>query len=343
MIFRKDDISDDALRVAFSFESGTFDLQTLCPKGWFEAEEGRSTAVRLDRRWERMFGSLRSLGILLASASSGPLSLTDAWLKPAFLRIPESDILIEVETGCEVRCSAINSALAIVEEVGDQQLASLQFLDSTGQGVLKILLTSGSNLTAFEQLVVAHAWSPVQDHERHAVSSHHPILSRPPAAAAVRSLWSGLSRTMPGNYFPGLDGVSRHAALSVAGPDLAWQVSATAVKKALEQVTLRNASLGGAVRNAAVVLPAAFRPFQSQSCHCGNTWFSDVGQFTLFSPDSAWQAWAIRYLTATDEVICLEFYDAEDRFCGGLGLRPDATGDDHRAWMHALRIPRELA
>lgn len=331
-------LPDDALRVAFSFNAGTFDLRRICPEWYFETDDGRCTAVRLDHRWERLFGSLRELGMVLASTSSGPLTLKDTWLQPAFLRLPESDVLLDVESGCEVRLSALNSALAIVEDVGDQQLASLHFLDSTGRGMLKILLTSGSDLTAFEQLVMAHSFTPFHAKDRHLASPLHSArCSGKPDAASVRALWSGLSRTTPGDFFPGLEGISRHAALSAAGADLAWLVSVDAVQEAVQQAVLHRLTLGGAVRNSAVILPAAFRPSQSESFHGRTTWFSDLGQFTLCAHHSLCRTWAVRHSTAIGDVVCLEFYDAEDRFCGGLGLRPEANAQDQHHWKHALR------
>lgn len=332
------DILPDGPRVAFSFHAGTFDLQGTCPSKCMSSAGARSQTVRLDRRFERMFSLLRDLGMVLASASSGPLSLTGVWLQPAFQRIPESDILIETETGCELRTACLNSALAVIEQVNDQQLASLQFLDSTGRAVLKLQLTSGSDLVAFEQLVVAHAASPVQPREHCQWSGHRQPLSRHlPDAATVRRLWAGLSRTTPCHFFPGLEGISRHAALSVAGADLAWPVTAASVKEAMEQVVQLRSPLDAAVRNHAVVFPAAFRLTQSEACGRGHAWSSDLGQFALQAGDEAWEAWAVCRGIPGDEDVFLEFYDAEDRFCGCVGLRADASARDYRVWSHALQ------
>ena len=332
------DFPPDSLpRVAFSFRSGTFDLRSIRPDLCFETEDGFSTAIHLDERWQSMFAKLQNLGVVLASVQSGPVCVADTWERPTFQRVPGSRELVELETGTEIRLSSMKSAMAVVEETQSQQIASIQFFDVTGAGCLKIMVTNWSDLGAFEKLIVAHGRLP-----------EGPLLTGkkklPPLSSAsevdakkVETLWPGLARSLPETYFPGLEGVLRRDALSEAGETFSWQVSSAAVQRAIEEMARRHVALGTAIRNEAVFIPALVKPNRWNFCGCGQTFFSDYSQFTFRHCCGNWEAHAVRFATDTDEVICLEFYDNRGQFCGGLGVRPEAALEDHVCWNEALR------
>ncbi len=359
-------------RIAYSFPEGTFDLRSLCPHAWFEADDGWTTAVRLGGHLPSLFRRLEHLGVILVSAQSGPVSLADTWERPSFQWVAHTGEFVELRSGAEVRLAALKTAMAVVQEVEDQQVASIQFFDAQGAGGLKLMMTNWSDLEFFEALVTIHARSREEGQadgrlERlglnlnpgGAASSStrglgHRAGGAMPAvpamedsattqaqghahdAATVRRLWSGLARSLPDSDFPGMQGLSRREGLAMAGGDMAWAVSREQVLRAVEAMAARGVLMGGAVRNGLAILPAAFRPRHWNPCGCGQTFFSGRSQFTLRRCCGAGEAWAVRFSTATDEVVCLEFYDEEGRFSGGLGLGAEATAEDHGCWRELV-------
>ncbi|MEZ0273924.1 MAG: hypothetical protein ACAH88_03395 [Roseimicrobium sp.] len=343
-------------RIAYSFQQGTFDLRSLSPNLWFEADDGWSTAVRLGGHLPSLFRRIEHLGVVLASAQSGPLSVADTWERPSFQWVSHTGEFVEPNSGAEVRLASLKSVMAVVQEVEDQQVASLQFFDTAGDGGLKLMLTNWSDLDYFEALISIHGrakeeegaakkpaseatgklprrrvFSEEQDQEDAILSGF--------SADVVRPLWPGLSRTMPDSQFPGVPGLLRREALSLAGGDFAWKVSKEAVLRAMENMATRGVALGGAVRNGLSYIPTAFRPKHWNHCGCGQTFFGECTQFTLRRCcGNAWESWAVRHMNAagTDEVVCLEFYDSRRRFCGGLGLSSGANVGDHACWRSWL-------
>ncbi len=352
-------------RIAYSFPQGTFDLGALCPQSAFEADDGWSTAVRLGGHLPSLFRRLEHLGVVLASAQSGPFSLADAWAEPSFQWVSHTGEFVDLHSGAEVRLAAIRSVLAVVQEVEDQQVASLQFMDAESQGGLKLLLTNGSDLDLFEALISIHARPreeaadcatrtrsgrslPVKDQGS---TAHHRAASLPAMAGLgdstshiagssqtdlVRTLWPGLTRSLPESDFPGCPGLSRREAFALAGPEFAWQVSFDAVARALENMAARHVSMGSVVRNSVVVLPATARPRHWSQCGCGQTFLGGGSQFTLRRCAPGAEAWAVRFSNETDEVTCLEFFDGAGAFAGAIGLSPEASDGDHQCWREIL-------
>ncbi|QIF00666.1 ChuX/HutX family heme-like substrate-binding protein [Roseimicrobium sp. ORNL1] len=348
-------------RIAYSFKQGTFDLKSLAPHLWFEADDGWSTAVRLGGHLQSLFRRIEHLGVVLASAQSGPLSTADTWERPSFQWVSHTGEFVEPSSGAEVRLASLKSVMAVVQEVEDQQVASLQFFDASGEGGLKLMLTNWSDLDYFEALISIHGRAREEGSSRQRLLGGKgndndkanamvvptrnavPFEERDEEGAVlsgftadmVHPLWSGLSRTLPDSHFPGVPGLLRRDALALAGGQHAWQVSKDMVLRAMEDMVMRGVALGGAVRNGVSYVPMAFRPKHWNQCGCGQTFFGECTQFTLRRCcGSAWECWAVCHTNAkgTDEVVCLEFYDSQRRFCGGLGLSTGATSGDHACW-----------
>jgi hypothetical protein len=343
-------------RIAYSFKQGTFDLKSLAPHLWFEADDGWSTAVRLGGHLPSLFRRIEYLGVVLASAQSGPLSTADTWERPSFQWVSHTGEFVEPSSGAEVRLGSLKSVMAVVQEMEDQQVASLQFFDAAGDGGLKLMLTNWSDLDYFEALISIHGRPREEDGSRQvppcgkdkqigvptrnamlpfAVRDEEGAVLSGFTAEMVHPLWSGLSRTLPDSHFPGMPGLLRRDALALAGGQHAWQVSKETVLRAMEDMVTRGVALGGTVRNGLSYLPMAFRPKHWNQCGCGQTFFGECTQFTLRRCcGSAWECWAVCHTNAkgTDEVVCLEFYDSQRRFCGGLGLSTGASVGDHACW-----------
>jgi putative heme degradation protein len=330
-----DPTSHPSPRIAYSFPSFTFDLRRVRPEWCFEADGGAARAIHLDGNWSGFFRNLRELGLVMVTAARGPVSLAAAWEKPVFQSYPGSDEWLCLESGAEIRPAAFGGAMAVVEDVGDQQVASFQFFDRSGEGCLKILVTNWSDHEVFEDLVARHASG------RRSISFGQKAGTRAetpaPDTVTVRQLWNGLSRSLPDTVYPGLEGVSRLSALEAVGRDLAWRLPRRVVRQALQSMTLGQVPLGGAVRNEAVFLPTGFYPTHWGECGCGITFFGEASQLTLRGCGHRGQTWATRFLLGGEEIICIEMYDVRGDFAGGIGLRPEAGKWQRDSWADVLR------
>jgi len=330
-----DSTSHHSPRIAYSFPARTFDLRRVRPEWCFEADEGAALAIHLDGRWEKFFKALRELGLVMVTAARGPLSMATAWEKPVFQGYPGGDEWLCLESGAEIRPAAFGGAMAVVESVGHQQVASFQFFDRSGEGCLKILVTNWSEHEVFEDLVARHASGrrSIQFGQKAEARTETPA----PAQAEVRQLWNGLSRSLPDTAFPGLEGVCRLSALAAVGQDLAWRLPRRVVRQALQNMTLAQVPLGGAVRNEAVFLPTGFFPTHWGECGCGVTFFGETSQLTVRGCGHRGQDWATRFMLGGEEVICIEMYDVRGEFSGGIGLRPEAARWQRQQWNDLLK------
>lgn len=329
-----DSTSHPSPRIAYSFPSLTFDLRRVRPDWCFEADGGTAMAIHLDGNWPGFFKNLRELGLVMVTAARGPVSMATAWEKPVFQSYPGGHEWLCLESGAELRPSAFGGGMAVVEDVGDQQVASFQFFDRNGEGCLKILVTNWSDHEVFEDLTARHASGrrTLPFGQKAGTRTATPT----PDAKTVRQLWNGLSRSLPDTAFPGLEGVTRLSALEAVGQDLAWRLPRRVVRQALQSMTLGQVPLGGAIRNEAVFLPAGFYPTHWGDCGCGTTFFGEASQLTLRGCGHRGQAWATRFALGGEEVICIEMYDVRGEFAGGIGLRPEAVRHQRSQWADLL-------
>ncbi len=329
--------SSSESRISYSFPESTFDLEALCPRYVFEADGGATLAVQLDGRWPEFFQHLYELDLVLACAGHGPVSMASAWAAPQFDCYPGSSALLCLESGVELTPSAFGGGMAVVEQAATgQQLASLQFFDRHGHGCLKLLLTNGSDLDAFESLVRDHACGRrmTQFGLKTRASQRSESV---PDTEMVRAVWDGLSRSLPDSSFPGLEGVSRHDALAAVGQDKAWRLPRWVVRQTLQSMIEHSVPLGGAVRNEAVFLPVGFWPTHSGECSCGVTLFGETSQFTLRGSQVGGDTWGTRFTRGDQEVICVEFYDDRGNFAAGLGIRSEAADWQRTLWNEMLK------
>lgn len=330
-----DSTSHHTPRIAYSFPSSTFDLRRVRPEWCFEADGGTAMAIHLDGNWTRFFKHLADLGLVMVTAARGPVSMATAWEKPVFQTYPGGTEWLCLESGAEIRPSAFGGAMAVVENAGDQQVASFQFFDRNGDGCMKILVTNWSDHEVFEDLVARHASG------RRTLPFGQKADARPemppPDNVAVRQLWNGLSHSLPDTAFPGMEGVSRLSALEAVGQDLAWRLPRRVVRQALQNMTLAQVPLGGAVRNEAVFLPGGFYPTHWGECGCGTTFFGEASQLTLRGCGHRGQTWATQFTLSGEEVICIEMYDVRGEFAGGVGLRPEASSWQREQWNDILK------
>ncbi len=330
-------------RIAFSFVQGTFDIDRMKPVLWQVEEDTASAHVQLDARWERLLPALSKVGILMACAPSGPATVAVALENARLEPVPNSADWVCLDSGMEVCPANLGGVIAAIEGLeGGQETASLQFFDRNGEGCLKLMATNRTDIAAFEALVGRHAAA------RHSTSFGNRVMppsqgGDSPDAQTVRSLWDGLRRTLPETFFPGLEGVSRRRALAVAGPDHAWQVRTTSVSSLMRVMTLADAPLGVGLRNQAVFLPVGMYPSHWNDCACGTTFFSTAAQVTLRHLIHQSETWVTRFIVKSREVLCLELYDRQGRFCAGVGLRPEATPAQQEQWNDWLHRASDTA
>lgn len=325
-------------RIAYSFTRPAFDLDRMRPDLWRVAKNGQTLVLHLQPCWEDLLPGLAKLDLLMACAVTPAMSVATALAPARLTPLPDGRRWLCLESSMELDAARLGSASMVIEGQGDHTFASLQFFDRNDDGVLKLLATNGTDLRAFHALARQFG---IEGHDAEATGQAGAALEHgeldEAQSRAVRAHWMSLSRTLPEDAFPGLEGVSRLAALRAAGLDLAWRVPPQAARAAVSVAMLHDAPVGAAVRTPASFLPAGFYPQRCSSCGCGATYFSDSVQLTLrHQTESAVEAWVVRFASGAREVCCVEFYDEEGRFCGGIGLRPEAAARHHRLWNSVL-------
>lgn len=328
------DSSGSLPRIAYSFPEDTFDFRVRHPKLYFETQNGNATAIRLDGNWQTFFKRLPELGLIMASTSSGSVSMATAWGSPAFHEYPGAAELVCLESGTELCPSALSGGIAVIEEYQGMQVASFQLFDRQGEGCLKLLLTNGSDLEVFDDLVKRHGIH--YRRELFGQKCETKLESAKPNTVTVRRLWNGLSRSLPDSNFPGLDGVTRRTALEVAGKDLAWRLPYWVVRQAFQLMCEEDALMSGAIRNEAVFMPAKLVFSRWGQCDCGTTWYGPLSQLTLRTAE-VHDIWATRFVRGASESISLEWYDPQGRFCGSMGVHRNAEWRHHEQWIQLLR------
>lgn len=322
-------------RVAYSFRAGTIDLREWCPGLWFEGDDGRAVAVQLDGEWDKIFSRMAELRTVLATVRSGAVYAADTWWEPDFQSLPGTHTWFDISTGTEIRSTAIGSAMAVVEHFGNQQIASLQFCDRQGQGSLKIMMTEGSDLQAFEDLVISRAAaSSSSNSDRCETSANSSKSGLLPETGTVHSLWNGLQRCTPGRWFPGIPGVRRLDALKAAGFSHARPVKTQTLSQVMETMTQSGAAVMTRIHSASALMPLQLKLTHWKDCHCGRTFFSSSSQLTLRT-DSALEAWAIQL---TGQHVALEVYDNRGQFAASFVLDSKATAEHRHLWQESLQF-----
>jgi hypothetical protein len=328
-------------RISFSLPTPAFDLGRMRPELWRRSSDRQTQLLSLRPSWEELLPALSRLDLVMACAAVGPLSIATALAPVRFTLVPDTSLWVCVESGTELDGAQLAAAAIVVENHLSYAMASLQFFDQEGTGVLKLLATNGTDLEALHDLACQfgcphHSW-PSQPIERALMDLSAPD---PAALEALRAQWLSLTRTLPDDVFPGVPGLARLAALRAAGPSRAWQVCQKAALAAVGTLSLHHGPLGAAIRTAASFLPAGFYPLRHEACGCGTTFFSETVQLTVRRPSTAdWEVWVTRFSQGTAEVRCLEFYLSSGHFCGGIGLRPEAEPYHHTLWNGVLAKP----
>jgi putative heme degradation protein len=322
-------------RVAYSFPAGTFDLRASQSHLCCSSEEGDCSYVGLRPDWEGLFSSIRHLHVVLGAAAAGPLSVADTWEYPHFLPLPELRTLFDPDTGVEIRLDGLGSAIAVIDDHGSQQTASLQFFDLHGQGCLKIMLTNFSDLTAFERLLKRYA-CPLKGPEgripRGREVSRSQGTSQTTAIPELAAVWQGSCRTRPGTKFAGLGDIQRKDVLRHLADDDAWCCTDKVVPEVLQTATLTALPLAVSVQNEATYFPAVLTPSHWHPCPAGLTFFSPYAQVTLREGRAAGEIWTTRGAATHDEALLLEMFDTDGSLYGTLGAAPGASDAERHAW-----------
>ncbi|HSJ03577.1 MAG: hypothetical protein ACAI34_01200 [Verrucomicrobium sp.] len=341
--------TDTSGRVAYSFPSGTFDLLETHGNRCLASEDGTTTYVGLRPPWPRLFETVRQLHVVLGAAASGPLSLADTWEYPALTPIPGAGFLFDVDTGTEIHWHHLASAIAVVDDHGSQQTASLQFFDRQGKGCLKLMLTNFSNLDAFDRLLGRFAipFDSGTSGENSEKAAREDMPAPKMSATELVSLWSTLGRTRPDTLVAGTSTLWRRAALDALPSELnlAWQCQSMTVMRALELATASHIPLQCSVQNQATQLRSVLRPTHWHPCEAGLTFFSPYSQLTLRHSREAWEVWATRYQkvgsnSGADAGLKLEIYGENGHLCGVLEPAAEAKAKDVVDWNALLKSYR---
>jgi len=328
-------------RISYSFPAPAFDIDRMRSELWQSSTDSRTLILSLHPCWEELLPALSRLDLVMACAVFGPLSIATALAPVLFNPVPDSSLWLCLESGTELDGAQLGAAAIVIEHHHSHTFASLQFFDRSGEGVLKLLATNGTDLEAFHHL--ARQFGCKHQPQRSLQTERPPVdLSSPDPGAlhSMRAQWLSLTRTLPDDTFPGVPALARLAALRAAGPTRAWQVCHKAALAAVGTLSLHHGPLGVAIRTAASFLPAGFYPLRHEACGCGTTFFSDTVQLTLRSrPQSECEVWVTRFSQGTQDVRCLEFYLPSGHFCGGIGLRPEAETYHHTLWNGVLSRP----
>lgn len=328
-------------RISYSFPAPTFDIDRMRPELWKSSADRRTHLLSLRPCWEKWLPALSKWDLVMACARLGPLSIATALAPLVLTPVPDSNLWLCLESGTELDTSQLGAAAIVIEHLHGHTFASLQFFDRSGQGVLKLLVTNGTDLAAFHALACQFG---CRRQTLYPQSSEWPPLDlsppTPETLTTVRTQWLSLTRTLPEHTFPGQPTLARLAALKAVGPVRAWPISTKAALAAVGALTLHKAPLGAAIRTSASFLPTGFYPLRHEACGCGTTFFSDTAQLTLHPlPNASAEAWVTRFTHGTYEVQCIEFYLKSGHFCGGIGLRPEAETRHHVLWNGILSRP----
>lgn len=130
------------------------------------------------------------------------------------------------------------SAFAVHEKTRRGDMRSFQFFTPSGAAVHKVFLTQTSDVAAYDAITAEFAGEDQsRTHEVEPVAEATPERpDRDVDLTALRDAWLALEDTHDFHRMLRRVGVSRNQALRLAGNDLAWRVSRTALRELLQRV-----------------------------------------------------------------------------------------------------------
>ncbi len=126
-------------------------FQSVCPLQTFEGPRGER-CLRLTPVWPELFERINHLGPLLAGVSSGAFTGICRHAALDFQPVPDSSEVVDTVSGWVIDTRQIAAVVAVREQL-PCLLLGLQFFDSFGNGMGKLLLTEHSNLALFTALL----------------------------------------------------------------------------------------------------------------------------------------------------------------------------------------------
>lgn len=195
------------------------------------------TATRLKNEWGKILLRLPKLGEILCITRNDDAVHEKKGKFGAVSVNPGSALVVNREIDLRIFFSHWHFGFAVKEETARGTRKSLQFFDLSGMSVHKIYLTDKSDSEAFDMIV--DAFTAEDQYAEINTTAHAPVPAETPdsniESDRMRAHWLALQDTH--DFFQLLRdfGVSRLQALRLVGKDLAFKVSNSAFRYALEK------------------------------------------------------------------------------------------------------------
>ena len=268
------------------------------------------TAIRLKKNWGDMIQKFGKLGEIMCITRNDD-AVHEKVGKFACISVnPGSALVLNRDIDLRIFFGNWHFGFAVTEETKRGTRRSLQFFDLSGSSVHKVYMREESDHDAFDQLVEEYTAD-----DQYEVIETAPPAPIPPEAAdsdidaeGLRKHWLALQDTH--DFFSLLRdfGVARTQALRLAGEDLAFKVSNTAFKYALEKASDTGLSIMVFVGNKGCIQIHTGPIKRVVEMH---GWLNilDPGFDLHVREDQIDQAWVVRKPTVDGIVTSLELYD----------------------------------
>jgi putative heme degradation protein len=203
----------------------------------FSTEKG-DICLRLIESWPQMLTDTAILGSLLLLSRTeqvvvaSRVARTDFWPVPQvsdkswrFDGIADSTDMMELGSGFAVDMADLHFAVAADECLEKERMLALQFFDKYGAGMFKAILTEEADYEWFARYIQHYARGGCPPHisaaSRPPLPASGPLAADPEGIAWLREMWPQLDSSVPGDYIPGWEDMTRYEALEQVGEPFA--------------------------------------------------------------------------------------------------------------------------
>jgi hypothetical protein len=138
-------------------------FHSICQSLLFEGARGE-LCLRLNPYWPDFVELLNDLGPLVVAMKQGPMTSVCRCEGVDFWPVPDSTDVVDTVSGWILDTDRIATVVAVREQIPQSHLG-LQFFDSSGEGLFKLLLTEASELDVFSDLIhfFATSWQEIAE------------------------------------------------------------------------------------------------------------------------------------------------------------------------------------
>lgn len=141
------------------FATASSHLPHLLPNAFVFTTERGERCVRLHSCWSELLVDCRGLGPVAIVSQSSSAQFASCVAGLDFAPVPDSTEIVELGSGLIADTAEWSHVLAVEEPVPHGYRFSLQFFTADGQGLWKVLLTSGAQLEYFADMARHYASS----------------------------------------------------------------------------------------------------------------------------------------------------------------------------------------